>query len=94
MQVFLPYPDFAKSVECLDPSRLGNQIYREALTLIKGGWKHHPASKMWANHKHALAKYWIAGLDELLKRLTNGLIQAIQFVWAIWIFIAHTNQTC
>ena len=68
MQVFLPYPDFAKSVECLDPSRLGNQIYREALTLIKGGWKHHPASKMWANHKHALAKYCIAGLDELLKR--------------------------
>lgn len=68
MQVFLPYVDFVESVRCLDPSRLGNQIYREGLTLIKGGWKHHPASKIWANHKHALAQYCLAGLDELDRR--------------------------
>lgn len=68
MNVFLPYPDFAKSVATLDRSRLGNQIYRECLTMIRGGWPNHPASKIWANHKRALAEYSIAGLNELAKR--------------------------
>jgi hypothetical protein len=68
MQVFVPYPDIIRSVSCLDPSRLGNQVYREILTLIRGGWPHHPAAKMWVNHKHALAQYALAGLDELKRR--------------------------
>lgn len=68
MQVFCPYPDFAQSVKCLDNRRLGNQIYREGLTLIRGGWPNHPASKIWANHKYALAQYCIAGLEELSAR--------------------------
>jgi len=68
MQVFCPYPDIHKSVRSLDPSRLGNQIYRECLTLIKGGWPNHPASKIWANHKKALALYSLAGLAELKNR--------------------------
>ena len=38
MQVFLSYPDFEKSVQCLDSKRLGNQIYRECLIIIRGGW--------------------------------------------------------
>jgi len=68
MQVFLPYPDLKQSVYCLDPSRLGNQIYREAKTLITGGWKNHPASKMWRNYKPALAQYCLYGLEELTSR--------------------------
>lgn len=68
MQVFLPSPDFQTSVSCLDPKRLGNQIYREALTLIRGGWQNHPVSRMWANYKHALAKYALFGLEELTRR--------------------------
>lgn len=68
MQVFCPYPSFEASVACLDPRRLGNQIYREAKTLIMGGWPNHPASKIWSPHKRALAKYCLAGLDELTKR--------------------------
>ena len=68
MQIFCPYPDVQKSVSSLDPKRLGNQIYRECLTLIRGGWPNHPCSKIWANHKHALALYSLAGLDELDKR--------------------------
>lgn len=68
MQVFLPYPSFEQSTACLDPLRLGNQIYREALTLVRGGWPHHPVSKMWTNHKHALAKYCLTGLEELDRR--------------------------
>ena len=52
----------------LDPSRLGNQIYREALTLIRGGWPNHPAARMWEGHTHALASYGLAGLKELNNR--------------------------
>lgn len=65
MQTFLPLPDFNASMKVLDPKRLGNQVYREALTLIRGGWKNHPASKMWEGHYHALALYALAGIDEL-----------------------------
>lgn len=68
MQVFLPYPDFVRSVGCLDKTRLGNQVYREALTLLRGGWPNHPAAKMWQNYKSALAMYALAGLDELKRR--------------------------
>lgn len=68
MQVFLPYPDFEASVRCLDPKRLGNQIYRECLTLIRGGWPSHPVARMWADYKPALASYALCGLDELNRR--------------------------
>ncbi len=68
MQTFLPYPDLNKSVCCLDPKRLGNQVYRECKVLITGGWPNHPASKMWRGYEGALAKYAIYGLQELWRR--------------------------
>ena len=68
MQTFLPYPDFRKSAACLDPSRLGNQFYREGLTLLRGGWKNHPASRMWADYKGALCVYLLSCADELTAR--------------------------
>lgn len=68
MQVFLPYPDFEKSVQCLDPTRLGNQIWRECKTLLNGGWSHHPVAKMWADYHPALSAYGIQGCRELLRR--------------------------
>jgi hypothetical protein len=68
MQVFLPYPDLEKSVQCLDPKRLGNQVYRECLTLIRGGWPNHPVAKMWHDCQMALASYALYGLDELERR--------------------------
>jgi len=68
MQVFMPYPDLEQSVRCLDPDRLGNQVYREGLSLLRGGWSNHPASKLWINYKPALAQYCIYGLRELAKR--------------------------
>lgn len=71
MQVFCPFLDIKESVSCLDNKRLGNQIYRECLTLINGGWKNHPASKIWANYKYGLAKYALYGLEELSKRNRN-----------------------
>lgn len=68
MQTFLPYPSFARTMRVLDDSRLGNQIYREGLTLATGGWPNHPASRMWQGHIHWLCLYCIAGLDELKRR--------------------------
>jgi len=68
MQTFLPLPDLGASVHCLDPSRLGNQVYREGMTLIRGGWPNHPASRMWKGYKTALACYLLSGLEELSQR--------------------------
>lgn len=65
MQTFLPYPEFDRSARVLDPSRLGNQVYRECKTLISGGWPNHPASKMWRGYESALALYSLACLREL-----------------------------
>lgn len=68
MQVFLPYPDLKQSVCCLDPKRLGNQVYRECLTLIRGGWPNHPVAKMWKGYTSTLVRYTLLGNDELLRR--------------------------
>ncbi len=68
MQTFLPYPDLKRSVCCLDPKRLGNQVYRECKVLITGGWPNHPASKMWRGYEGALANYALFGLEELWRR--------------------------
>lgn len=67
----MPYPDLRSSVCCLDPRRLGNQIYREAKTLISGGWPNHPAARIWAAHRGSLAQYCLHGLDELRRRGKN-----------------------
>ena len=68
MQTFLPHSDFAKAMSCLDDSRLGNQVYREGITILRGGWSNHPASRMWSWHKPALALYLLAGVHELSSR--------------------------
>jgi len=68
MQTFLPYPDFNKCARVLDPSRLGNQFYREGLTLLRGGWPNHPASKMWQGYMWWLCEYLLACSNELKRR--------------------------
>ncbi len=68
MQTFLPLSDFNESARVLDPSRLGNQFYREGLTLLRGKWPRHPASLMWRDHKWWLCEYLLACANELHKR--------------------------
>lgn len=68
MQTFLPYADFEDTFAVLDDKRIGNQVYREGLTLARGGWKNHPASKMWWGYEYALVQYCLAGLIELARR--------------------------
>lgn len=68
MQTFLPYPDYKRSLQCLDDSRLGNQVYREAKTLLEGGWENHPASMMWYGHFGQLALYGLVGVEVMKAR--------------------------
>ena len=68
MQTFLAYADYLESMRCLDKSRLGNQVWREGITLIRGGWKNHPASKMWRGHEYHLGLYLLAGIQVLSER--------------------------
>jgi hypothetical protein len=61
MQTFLPYPDFFKSAKCLDRKRLGKQRVEvlQILRAIKqgGGWRNHPATRMWRGYEGALVMY-------------------------------------
>jgi len=68
MQTFLPYADYHKSAMCLDPSRLGNQAYREGKTILRGGWRNHPVSKMWRGYEYSLCNYISACFMELSNR--------------------------
>jgi hypothetical protein len=68
MQTFLPVPGYLQSMRCLDKSRLGNQVWREGITLVRGGWKNHPASKMWRGHEYHLCLYLLAGSEVLKER--------------------------
>jgi hypothetical protein len=69
MQTFLPYSDYLKSMQCLDKDRLGNQVWREGLTLIRGKWPNHPASKMWRGHFYSLGEYLLIGVQVLNERV-------------------------
>jgi len=72
MQTFLPYPDFKKSLRSLDYRRLGKQRV-EAYQIIRaikygGGWRNHPAVKMWRGSVNALKLYHNLCIDEWVSR--------------------------
>ena len=77
MQTFLPYPDLAASVGCLDDRRLGKQRV-EALQVLNAlaaaregrpyGWLRHPCVRMWRGHDALLGAYLNAALDEWRRR--------------------------
>ena len=66
---FLPYPNFKKSIECLDNTRCGKQRL-EAYQMInaimkkrndpeaKVAWFNHPACQMWVGYENALIEYY------------------------------------
>jgi hypothetical protein len=73
MQTFLPYPNFKRSVQCLDNKRLGKQRVEawQILNTLTGkshGWKNHPAVKMWRGYETALIGYYHCCLDEWAAR--------------------------
>lgn len=75
MQVFLPYPSYAKSVRVLDDKRLKNQrnealvIFRTLLGLYETrSWSHHPATLMWRTYEGSLSTYAFAACKEMHRR--------------------------
>jgi hypothetical protein len=73
MQTFLPYPSYAQSARVLDYRRLGKQRVETkqillAMSKTTGGWRNHPATKMWRGHEVELALYGAAMCQEWLRR--------------------------
>jgi len=67
VQTFLPYADFASTMEVLDRKRLGKQRV-ECIQIVRGlvrpgyAWRHHPAVKMWSGWLEALGAYGLASV--------------------------------
>ena len=82
MQTFLPYPDFRRSLRCLDYRRLGKQrveamqIYN-TITGKSDGWKSHPMIRMWRGYDKALALYHNIAIEEWIKRGYNNNMEKI-----------------
>ena len=77
MQTFLPYPDLADSVMCLDNKRLGKQRVEamQILNVLEGrrdGWKNHPAVKMWTGYTDCLHLYKDLCITEWIDRGFNN----------------------
>lgn len=73
MQTFLPDPDYAASARILDYRRLGKQRVEckqilLAMSKTTGGWRNHPATKMWRGYELELSKYGLAMCREWVER--------------------------
>ncbi|MDZ7817041.1 MAG: pyrimidine dimer DNA glycosylase/endonuclease V [Planctomycetota bacterium] len=73
MQTFLPYPDFNRSVRCLDRQRLGKQrveAYQvhNAIADPDNGWHNHVVTRMWTGYEHALLEYMNCAIVEWTRR--------------------------
>lgn len=61
MQTFVPLESFEETVRVLDRQRLGKQRVEAwqilSSLLYGGGWKNHPAVRMWSGYEPALKQY-------------------------------------
>lgn len=84
MQVFMPYPDFKRSIQCLDYRRLGKQRVeaKQIINILDGvakpnkngkiAWVNHPAVKMWDGYSKALKQYHDICITEWVERGYNN----------------------
>ena len=73
MQTFLPSPSYTESARMLDYKRLGKQRVEAKQILLamgktSGGWRNHPATKMWRGHEIELCTYALAMCTEWVRR--------------------------
>lgn len=87
MQTFMPYPDFRKSVACLDRQRLGKQRVEtmQVLNILLDrtetkGWRNHPVTLMWTGFESALKLYQNYTLLEWTNRGYKNNIQFEEIV--------------
>lgn len=89
LNTFLPYPEFDRSVECLDNRRLGKQrveawqilrIVQASPVPVKGtAWANSPAVRMWRGFPNALGVYYNACLAEWARRgFRNVILQPLE----------------
>jgi hypothetical protein len=76
MQTFVPYgSNFTMNAQCLDLQRLGKQRVEtwQILNAMSkgGGWRNHPATKMWIDYPDALIYYGIEMCEEWIRRGYN-----------------------
>ena len=81
MQTFLPYPDFVASAQALDYRRLGKQRVEcnQLLDAIRygGGWRNHPAARMWRHYPNALTLYRNIVIQEWRRR---GYVNSLPYL--------------
>lgn len=80
MQTFLPDPSYAVSARILDYRRLGKQRVETkqillAMSKTTGGWRNHPATKMWRGYRLELARYGLAMCREWQARGYNDSME-------------------
>ena len=73
MQTFMPYHSYLQVAETLDYRRLGKQRVEamqthNQLTKGKGGYPHHPITKMWKGFESSLAEYTNIMITEWIAR--------------------------
>ena len=79
MQTFLPTTDFEECARVLDWRRLGKQRVeaQQILNALRrgGGWKNHPAVRMWRGYIPALTAYRNAMITEWKRRGYNNTMR-------------------
>jgi hypothetical protein len=81
LQTFLPHPNFKECSKILDMKRLckqrleAYQLLNGRLGKTKNGWRHHPASKMWAGYEISLAQYMNCMIQEWINRGFNNTMK-------------------
>ena len=97
MQTFLPSKNFMVSAQMLDSKRLNKQIL-EGYQILKvlsgmsptGGWRNHPAVKMWRGHEKSLFTYVKCMIQEAKSRgiktegNENNLKELVDKVYDSW----------
>lgn len=73
MQTFLPSADYAETARVLDYKRLGKQRVECKQILLamgksSGGWRNHPATKMWRGYEIELCRYAVTICSEWVAR--------------------------
>jgi DNA-binding CsgD family transcriptional regulator len=67
VRFYLPYPDFKKSVECLDNRRLTDQT-TTIKSILENNWTNHPVSLVWRYHRWQLCNFGLYSADGLRQR--------------------------
>lgn len=90
MQTFLPYPDFEKSLRCLDYRRAGKQRVeaKQILDILQGrgktlksgqiAWGNHAMVRAWRGYEDALATYMNLSVDLWIERGYKNTMKKVE----------------